>query len=561
MKRNLLNLTRNTYDLLIIGGGIYGACIAWEASLRGLSVALVEKGDFASATSANSLKTIHGGLRYLQNADFRRMRESIRERRTLLRIAPHLIHPLPVLIPTYGHGMKGKEALSLALAVNDMISCDRNQLADPQKHIPNGRVISAQDCQKLLPGIPDQGLTGGALFYDAQVYNSERLPLSFLQSAAQAGADVANYVEGIGFLKQGNRITGIKAKDTLTGDHFDIRAKTVINTSGPWMNQVLGWLQGHSLSVKVPLAKAVNLVTRPLFQTYAVGISSTNSYRDPDAIVNKGSRFLFIAPWRGKSIIGTSYTVWDEKPDDLQVTTADIQDLLDQINQAYPPANLKPEDVDFVHGGLLPRTGVDSHTGEPLLEKQYHIHDHAREGLLGLLSIIGVKYTTARDVAEKAIDQLFTSWGQKPPKSVSNITPIYGGEIERFDTFLQTALTNSPDGLTEETMRRLVYNYGSVYPNILQSLEDNLHQQQMPVDELAVLKAEVIHAVREEMAQTLSDVIFRRTELGSAGVPEPHILKYCAETMATELGWSFTRIEQEIQAVKEVNQHRFLTVV
>jgi len=172
-----------------------------------------------------------------------------------------------------------------------------------------------------------------------------------------------------------------------------------------------------------------------------------------------------------------------------------------------------------------------------------------------------VKYTTARDVAEKAIDQLFTSWGQKPPKSVSNITPIYGGEIERFDTFLQTALTNSPDGLTEETMRRLVYNYGSVYPNILQSLEDNLHQQQMPVDELAVLKAEMIHAVREEMAQTLSDVIFRRTELGSAGVPEPHILKYCAETMATELGWSFTRIEQEIQAVKEVNQHRFLTVV
>ena len=561
MKRNLLNLTRNTYDLLIIGGGIYGACIAWEASLRGLSVALVEKGDFASATSANSLKTIHGGLRYLQNADFRRMRESIRERRTLLRIAPHLIHPLPVLIPTYGHGMKGKEALSLALAVNDMISCDRNQLDDPQKHIPNGRVISAQDCQQLLPGIPDEGLTGGALFYDAQVYNSERLPLSFLQSAAQVGADVANYVEGVGFLKEGNRITGIKAKDTLTGNHFDIRAKTVINTSGPWMNQVLGWLQGESPSVKVPLAKAVNLVTRPLFQTYAVGISSTNSYRDPNAILNKGSRFLFIAPWRGKSIIGTSYTVWDEKPDDLQVTTADIQDLLDQINQAYPPANLKPEDVDFVHGGLLPRTGVDSHTGEPLLEKQYHIHDHAREGLPGLLSIIGVKYTTARDVAEKAVDQLFKSWGQKPPKSVSDITPIYGGEIEQFDTFLQTALTNSPNGLTEETMRRLVYNYGSVYPDILESLEGNLHRQQAPVDELAVLKAEVIHAVRAEMAQTLSDVIFRRTELGSAGVPEPHILKHCAETMATELGWSLTRIEQEIQAVKEVNQHRFLTVV
>lgn len=231
MQRNAIALTQNVYDLLIIGGGIYGACIARDASLRGLSVALVEKADFGCATSANSLKTIHGGLRYLQHGDLKRMRESIGDRKILMQIAPHLVHPLKVVLPTYGHGMRGKEAMALALAVNDLVSCDRNFLADPQKHIPPGRVISKNQCLQLLEGIDSQGLTGGAIFYDAQVYNSERLILSFLRSAVQAGADVANYVEVVGFLQMGDRITGVTAKDVLTGDSFQIQAKTVVNAS------------------------------------------------------------------------------------------------------------------------------------------------------------------------------------------------------------------------------------------------------------------------------------------------------------------------------------------
>ncbi|MBE9126152.1 MULTISPECIES: glycerol-3-phosphate dehydrogenase/oxidase [unclassified Coleofasciculus] len=561
MNRNPVELTKNTYDLLIIGAGIYGACVAWEAILRGLSVALVEKADFGSATSANSLKTIHGGLRYLQHADLQRMRESIHERKALMRIAPHLIHPMPVLVPTYGHGMKGKEVLCLALKLNDLISSDRNQIDDPQKHIPNGRIISKQECEQLLPGIPNEGLTGGAVFYDAQVYNSERLTLSFIRSAEQAGADVANYVEVTGFLRDGDRITGIEAQDVLSGDRFDIRAKTVVNTSGPWMNQMLGWLNGLSPHPKVPLAKAVNLVTRPLFQSYAVGISSANGYRDLDAMLNKGSRFLFIAPWRGKSMIGTSYSVWDKDPEELQVTEDDIQDLLDQINQAYPPANLTREDVDFVHGGLLPRTGVDQQTGEPLLAKHHQIRDYSQEGLPGLLSVLGVKYTTARDVAQKAVDQVFKSWGQKPPKSTSAVTPLYGGTIERFEEFLQNAIAKSPDGLNEEVMRRLVYNYGSAYPEVLKYLDENLKESNEPINDLAVLKAEVIYAVREEMAQKLSDVVLRRTELGTAGLPGNEVLKICAETMGAEVGWSSAKVEQELQEVSNFNQNKPLVAV
>ena len=173
MIRNLSQLQGRKFDVLVVGGGIYGVCTAWDAALRGLSVALVEKGDFGSATSSNSLKIIHGGLRYLQHADLKRVRESTAERRTLMRIAPHLVHPMPCLMPTYGHALKGKEAMAVALFLNDLVCFDRNGLSDPQKHIPRGRVISKKECMSLIPGVNERELSGGALWYDCQLYNSE----------------------------------------------------------------------------------------------------------------------------------------------------------------------------------------------------------------------------------------------------------------------------------------------------------------------------------------------------------------------------------------------------
>ena len=561
MKREVSQLSDQIYDLLVIGGGIYGACIAWEATLRGLSVALVDRGDFGGATSANSLKIIHGGLRYLQNADLMRMRQSIQERTTLMRIAPHLVHPLPVIIPTYRWGLKSRSVLSIALWLNDLIGYDRNQIQDPQKHIPNGRVISKQEFMRLLPVISHQGLTGGALFYDAQVYNSERLIISLLHSAEQAGAVVANYVEVTGFLQSGNSVNGVQVKDLLTEDRFDIHAKTVVNSSGPWINSVLDLQKGSHHHPKVPLAKAINLVVRrPIFETYAVGISSRNRYSEPDAIISKGSRLLFVAPWRGKSMIGTYYAVCEQEPDDFQVTEKDIQNFLHEINQAFPSASLKMEDVDFVHGGLLPSSGIDYRTGEPMLAKHYQLCEHTQEGLLGLISVIGVKYTTARDVAEKVVDLVFKSWGQKPPKSVSAVTSLHDGKIENFTTFLHNAISCEPKGLDQELMRRLVYNYGSLYQEILKYLDSNLIEQQANVVNLAVLKAEVIYGVRNEMAQKLSDVVFRRTEVGSAGHPGDKTLEICAQTMGAELGWSLSRIKKELQEVNDFYKTKCFTM-
>ncbi len=530
MQRDTRALSGKVFDLIVLGAGIQGACIAWEATLRGLSVALIDKADFGAATSANSLKIIHGGLRYLQTADISRMRQSIRERQTLMRIAPHLVHPLPVLVPTYGHGIKGKEAMFVALKLNDLISCDRNHgLQDPQKHIPPGRVLSRQRCQQLVPGIVEHGLTGGATFHDAQVYNSERLTLAFIKSAVLAGATVANYIEATGFLKGEHQIYGVTAQDVLTGEQFELQSKAVINTSGPWLNEVLGLLP--TATSHQPFAKAVNVVLRqPLLETpYAVAFKAM-------AQDSQKSRMLFVVPWRGTSMIGTFYSVCNAHPDRWQVQEAEIDSLLQQVNQAYPPAQVTRKDVAFVHGGLLPQSGI-ADDGEPTLAKRYCIQDHARHGCSGLLSVTGVKYTTSRDVAQKTVDYLMKSLGQVPVPSRSATTPLVGGGVDNVERLVEEAFSQSR--LPQDTVRGLVYNYGSEYKEVFgNGVGSDLTQ---------VLTAQVRYAVQAEMAQTLKDVIFRRTDLGSAGCPDGATIRLCAEVMAQELGWSHGRTEAEIQ--------------
>ncbi len=538
MQRNLQALSNQAFDLLVLGGGIQGACVAWEATLRGLSVALIDKSDFGSATSANSLKIIHGGLRYLQTADFSRMRQSIRERQTLMRIAPHLVHPLPILVPTYGHGLKGKEAMFVALKLNDLISCDRNQgLNDPQKYIPPGQVVSRQRCQQLVPGIVDRGLTGAATFSDAQVYNSERLTLGFVKSAAQQGAAVANYVKAIGFLQTGEQIKGVVAEDALTGERFDIRTKAVVNTSGPWLNQVLGLLPEPP--AYQAFAKAVNVVLRrPLLETpYAIAFNSSPE-KGNAKIVKQKSRMLFVVPWRGTSMIGTFYSVCDEGPDGWQVDETEIESLLQQINQAYPPAQLARDDVAFVHGGLLPQTDV-ANSGEPLLAKHYCIRDHAPQGYRGLWSVTGVKYTTSRDIAQKVVDCLFCAWDQTVPPSKSATTQLVDGTIENIEDFVRSARQKHIN-LDPQVVRNLVYNYGGAYSEVFAGDIRDSSQ---------AITAQVRYAVRAEMAKTLKDVILRRTELGSAGLPDMAIIRLCGEIMAEELGWSYARTQMEVQSL------------
>jgi len=555
MKRDLTTLADTKYDLLIIGGGIYGAALAWEASSRGLRVGLVEKGDFGHATSANSQKTIHGGLRYLQQGNIKRMRRSMRERDTLMRIAPHLVHPLAFIMPTYGHSFRGREVLSAALFLNDLIGYDRNRLNDPQKHLPRGRVIPKDECRFLIPGLRRHDLTGGATWHDSQVYNSERLTLSYLRSAADAGANIANYVEVTGFIKNQDSVQGVVANDRLTNQSFEIRGKVLVNATGPWIDRVLGMLKDRRLISGIPFAKAFNIVTPALFEEFGVGLSSQNEKWDLDGVGYSKKRLLFVTPWRRESIIGTGYIAFQGDPDGIRVSSEDAYSFLEQVNLAYPEARLKREDILFVHRGLVPLSGEDARSGELRRAGLYQILDHRHDGLKGLLSVVGVKLTTARYVAEKTIDQVFLMLGYKPPPSISADTPLHGGEIELFEAFLQNEIRKSPSGLSEEIIRHLIYNYGSVYPEVLRYLDGGLGiDQTLPVS-LAVLRAETVYAVRHEMAQTLADVILRRTEVGTAGHPGAEVLNHCVEWMGYELGWSQDRIKLEKQLTNERFDH------
>ena len=539
MKRDVAALADREFDLVVVGAGVYGAAIAWDASLRGLSVALIDRADFGSGTSFNNLKTIHGGIRYLQHADFKRMRESVRERRNLMRIAPHLVHPLPFLVPTYrGSIIKSRTAMRVALFVNDLVSWDRNRIHDRQKHLPAGKTLTRDECLELAPGIQSENLTGGVLWHDAQMHNSDRLTLSFVLSAAEEGAVVANFVEATDLLRDDTRVTGVRARDVVAETKgLQIRGKLVVNAAGPWVDRLSS--SKHRL---FHFSKAMNLVTRPVVRDVAIGVVSRRPHRDRDAVIDTGGRFLCLIPWRDVTLIGTAHARYTGTADDVEATEKDIRDLLDDVNDAYPQAQLSREDVRLVHRGLLPMVSGTRNGSGVTLVKSYQLDDSVD----GLLSIVGVKYTTARDVAEKAVDHALALIGETHVASRSTNTPVVGGNIESFDDFLRDAESDVP----ADVLRHLVYTYGSRYAELLRGDCERVS------DASPVLASEVRHAVREEMALDLESVVLRRTELGTAGHPGRATLEACADIVRSELGWSDDRKSSELESLESFYRQR-----
>ncbi len=554
MKRDLNKLSSTEYDLLVIGAGIYGVAAAWDAALRGLKVALIDKADFGSATSSNSLKIIHGGLRYLQQMDIKRMRESIRERMILMHIAPNLVYPMPVIMPTYSYKMKSRPALAAALIANDVVGYDRNGLSDPHKYMPHGYTISKKKVQEFVPGYEKYNMNGGAIWYDCQCYNTERLLLSFVRSAEKYGADAANYIKSSGLIKKGNKIIGAKVQDVLSGDNLEIQAKIILNNAGPWVDHVLDNVNGHVSKKRFNLSTAMNLVVnRRVLDTHAAGLSGPYHYKRDDGTEYNAFRILFFAPWRDYTIIGTNHLPYNGDQDSYKVTESEISDFLDAVNKAYPAAEIRREEITYFYGGFLPMDKQNPMTGEVVLQKHYAIYDHqAIDGTEGLITGVGVKYTTARDVAKKTIDLILKKLGKKFILSNTDETKLMGGDIERFQDFMQANIKSQPHGLTEPVMRHLSYNYGSALNEILQYGENDARWIEVMPGSKEVLKSEILHGVREEMALKLADVILRRTDLGSAMNPGSDCLKQAADIMGEELDWDKNRKKQEIEEVNQI---------
>ena len=551
MKRNLDKLTNVSYDLIVIGGGIFGICTAWEAILRGLSVALVEKADFGHATSASCFKMVHGGMRYLQHGDVVRLRESARERSILLRIAPHLVHPLPIVVPTYGYGKNSKAFLATGLFLYDLLTWDRNRhIKDPDRQIPLTRLFTRDEILHHFPGIERHGLSGAVVFCDGQMYSPQRLALSFLLSAADAGVTAANYVKAESILIADDRVIGVRAQDLITDRHFEIRGQTVLNAAGPWTEGLLNSEHNLTLKPRSTFSRDAYFTTqRCLHQDLALAVQART--RDPDALLSRSARHLFLVPWRGGTIVGVWHVVHQGGPEQFAVTENDLKGFLDEINWAYPSLKLELSEVSRFDAGLVLFGENDPEVTDLSYGKRSRIVDHAREhGVEGLLSLIGIRYTTARGDAEKVVDLMLRKMGRTAPRSNSDSTPVYGGDIENVSRLIEQAIDRWRSHLDPEVITELVRHHGKEYQRVTQYLAEEPKWSER-IGNSSVIAAEVVHAVRSEMALTLNDIVFRRTTLGATEHPELDDIAACANIMAHEMGWDAGRTRAEIKAVEQ----------
>jgi glycerol-3-phosphate dehydrogenase len=463
VKRDVASLASRTFDLLIVGGGIAGSAAAWDAAQRGLAVALVEAGDFGSGTSWNSLKTIHGGLRYLQRLDLEGLRESVRERRALLRIAPSLVKPLRFALPVHGQGLNGPLAFAAAARLYRILSHDRNDGLDAAHRLDPARLVRGAALERLAPGL---AATAALVWDDAQVAGAEALVLAFVRAAAEHGAVVANYVEGRELIREGGRLVGARVHDTASGVDATVRAHLVLAAVGAGLDR---WLERSDVpGTGVPWQSAINVVLRtPPPGECAVGGKA-------------GGRHLFAVPWRGRVMIGTDYAPRGQESADR------VTRLLDDARRAFPFLSGGPCEVALVHHGFVP--GASAHA----LITRDRLVDHAGSGAPGLLSATAAKYTTARALAERAVDLALR-------------------RLARAPIACRTASTPLP----------------------------------MTVDEGAALEERTRRAVRDEMALHLADVVRRRTDIGTAERPDDATIDRVCRVMAAELGWSAAVAERE----------------
>jgi glycerol-3-phosphate dehydrogenase len=533
MNRDLDRLTAQTFDLLVVGGGIYGLTIAYDAAQRGLATALIERDDFGSGASFNHLRTIHGGLRYLQTLDLRRARESVRERRTLARIAPHAVTPLAFVLPLTRSLTRGRLAVRAGFLLDRLIGFDRNRGVPRSHRLPPGRIVSRSDAAQRFPGLRRQGLTGAAVWHDYETIEPDRLTLAWAIGAAADGAVLANHVEARAPLVEGRRVVGVQAVDRLTGGALEIAARLTINATGGAMQSLLTPL---AIDARLPLLKAMNLVTSREAGEQALGGRSPSG------------RNFFLVPWRGRAVFGTWESGATVAPDSVDARTAEVEAFVAELNQVFPSLDLSLADVTLVHRGVVPAV---LHGNRPALEGHEQIRDHGAEGVEGLISIAGTKYTTARASAERIVTRALTRLGRPEIPSRSGTVPLPGGGLRDVGSTIAEARREHDAELPLDAIPHLVAAYGSRYRDLLEAAVDRPGWRERVAGGSPVIAAELVWAVRHEMALTLSDAVIRRTPLGALGYPGDQAASRAAELVGDESGWSADRRAREITALRK----------
>jgi glycerol-3-phosphate dehydrogenase len=535
----LAGLDEKGFDVLVIGGGMAGAGVARDLALRGASVALFEKADFAAGTTSRSSKLIHGGLRYLELFDLRLVRESLRERETLGRLAPHLVRPLPFLIPIYRGSSRGLIKVRIGLRLYDWLT--------PGRSADGSRVIRPEAALALEPGIRAENLRGAGFYLDDLLLSPERLCLENILSACRHGARAFNYAEVEEVLTGPKGVEGLRIRDLLTDHVRAVRGQVIVNAAGPWVDRIRGLAgirdRGAHL---IRTTKGIHGLLPPL-TAHAVYLPT------------RDERMIFVIPWREFSLVGTTDTDFDGNPDRVWATKEEVTYVLGEVRRVLPDPRVTATNVVYTYAGIRPLTHEEGKSPSRVSRE----HRVWAEGIGGrFLTITGAKLTCFRSLAEEVADLVMDRLGRRAPSRTARVTLDGADESARrveVRAWMDVSGEVAATGLTRETLETLVETHGRNYSRVL----DLARKLPGGYDRLCPGNREIVaqlhYAVAEELTVSLQDFLLRRTGIGTSPCRGLDCAEPIAARMGDLLGWNSRRRDAELSAYHDqVNQgHRF----
>jgi glycerol-3-phosphate dehydrogenase len=493
IERNPDAAAQQKYDIVIVGGGIYGVMLALEATLRGCSVLLLEKDDFGAATSYNSLRVIHGGLRDLQTLDLRRYWTFGRERRWFLERFPDLVERLPVLVPLYQRGMLRTSVFRIAFMLDRLLLPRRDRELTDERSIPYGRVLVPEDVKRRFPAVDDRGLKGGALWYDAVVPNSQRLVMETLRCACTLGAAALNYTPATALLTKNDRVVGVRAQDTIGGAEHEFSADVVINAAGPWSREVAGQFDQDTPELyRYSMAWNI-LFDREALSDCALGI------RPPQS----GAQIHFVLPWKDRLLAGTGHAPRDTRDEKPQPSPDELRAHLQELNEAIPGLEVERRDILHVYAGYLP---VEQGEGVHLAKEDRFIDHAERGGPHGLYSIGSSKLTAARSTADNVLSAIVPGREVTPERR------------ERFQNIRAERRAEQEEGTYDEDLDTDSASWRTLLRQI----------------------------IREESVHHLDDLVLRRTRLGD----DPRRALELAPALCDLFDWDDSRCQDEVGRIE-----------
>lgn len=521
MKRDLRLLAGGRFDVLVIGGGIYGAWTAYDAALRGLKVALIEKRDWASGTSSTSSKLIHGGLRYLEQRHFGLVKRSLEERRRLTELAPHRVTPIRFLIPVYRRNRVGRLRLRAGLWLYDRLAGGR-QPVDPHE------MLSEREVAARYRHIGREGLRGGFTYGDCWMDDAQ-FTLEIVSGANGAGVVTANYVRAVRFLASAGTVTGASVVDQVTGETFDVDASVTVNATGMWSPP----LEAGQRAPRLRLSKGVHLVLPGLPSSDAI------------LCMSQDDRVIFVIPWYGKTLLGTTDGDYDGDPDDVHIDDAEIDYLLDEARAVVAEPRW---DRSMIEGGFVGVRALKFEPGKPSsrVSREWGLE----YPLPGLLVSIGGKFTSARADASLIVDRIFDLLKKSAARDATTRRPFPWSPTENFTSW-QERLEHVGEnlGLDPETARWSTYRYGTEVTTIHRLIEETPALAERIDGRLPFARAELVHGARNTMAITLEDLLRRRTPILILSRLDRDVIERAADVISPILGWDDRRRQREVTDV------------